>query len=95
MITRWRDGGGNKGWSVPSLPTVGDNPEYWSAAEAAQMLGGGDLDARDVRNLVHLAHIAPVGKRWDVPQGKGGRHALVYNATDLIQAFDALHRLVE
>jgi hypothetical protein len=81
----------NKGWSSAGLKTVGDDPELWTAADAARLLGPPLLTEPQVRQLIRLAGLEPQGKRRVTRSGtSGGRHARVYPATDLIRAFDAI-----
>jgi hypothetical protein len=78
-----------RGWSNAGLPTVGDDGALWSVADAARLLGPPDLNADQVRNLIRLTNIRPVGiRRIGRHSGRGAR---VYLAGDLIRAYDALH----
>lgn len=81
-----------KGWSSKGLKTVGDDPKYWTVADAARLLGPPVLDARAVRNLVNILGITPVGKRRVTQDGHSGRHARVYLAQDLIKAYHAIQK---
>lgn len=85
----------NRGWSSDGLKTVGDDELLWTVSDAASLLGPPVLTARQVRDLVKLAGITPVGKRRVTQRGQAGRHARVYPASDLIRAYDAISRLTE
>lgn len=78
-----------RGWSSVGLPVIeGDYDIYWSTAEAAYLLGPPSLTEAQVRQLVHLVSLEPVGKRW--VKGHGTRHVRVYRAADLIRIYDAI-----
>jgi 2-keto-3-deoxy-L-rhamnonate aldolase RhmA len=79
-----------RGWSDAGLRTVGDDPELWTVADAAGLLGPPELSTAQVRQLVQLAHIPPVGRR---KAARTGRYARVFRAADLIQAYESLYRL--
>jgi hypothetical protein len=79
-----------RGWSDAGLSTMGDDPALWTVADAAALLGPPELSTAQVRQLVQLAHILPVGRRR---AARTGRYARVYRATDLIQAYESLYRL--
>jgi hypothetical protein len=77
-----------RGWSSADLAVVAtDDVHYWSVADAATLLGPPTLSQAQVRNLVHLAGLQPKGKRYN---GARRRHVRVYDATELIEAFDRL-----
>jgi hypothetical protein len=78
------------GWTTGGLPAVGDNPLLWTVEDAATVLGPPELTAAQVRHLVRIAAVAPVGLRQ---VRKNGRSSRVYPAGSLIQAYDALYRL--
>ena len=80
-----------RGWKAQSLPVVGYDPELWTAAEAAQLLGPPTLTTDQVRQLVRMLGMTPVGKRKTGTGSTGGRHARVYPAEALIRAFEALY----
>lgn len=84
-----------RGWSSEGLPTVGDDDKLWTVSEASQLLGPPELTPAQVRNLVKLAAIEPVGKRRTTRFGTSGRHARVYKAEELIKAYDRLVRFTE
>lgn len=81
-----------KGWTSLGLKTVGDDPQYWTAAEAAVLLGPPDLNTDEVRRLIRLFDISPVGKRRTTGHRQAGRHARVYLASELIEAYDKLSK---
>ncbi len=77
-----------KGWSSAGLRQIDtDDPNFWSTADAAKLLGPPDLTHTQVRQLVHLAGLEPAGKKR---MDRGGRHVRVYKATDLIKAYSAI-----
>jgi hypothetical protein len=80
-----------RGWKAQSLPVVGYDPELWTAAEAAQLLGPPTLTTDQVRQLVRMLGMTAVGKRKTGTGNTGGRHARVYPAEALIRAFEALY----
>lgn len=81
-----------KGWTSIGLRTVGDDDTLWTAAEAAVLLGPPDLNPTEVRRLIQLFGITPAGKRRTTGHGIAGRHARVYRAGELIEAYDRLSR---
>jgi len=81
-----------RGWSSDGLKTVGDDPELWTVADAARLLGPPDLEVREVRNLVKIFSIHPSGKRRVTSAGHSGRHARVYPASELIKAYHAIQQ---
>jgi hypothetical protein len=84
----------DRGWSSAGLPTVGDDEMLWTVANAANLLGPPQLNQTQVRQLIRMLAIEPVGKRRVTPFGKAGRHARVYPAQALIKAYDALSRVL-
>jgi len=84
-----------RGWSSEGLPTVGDDDKLWTVSEASQLLGPPELTPSQVRSLVRLAALEPVGKRRTTRFGTSGRHARVYKAEELIKAYDRLVRFTE
>lgn len=84
-----------RGWKSDDLPVVGDDGRLWTAADAARLLGPPELSAAQVRHLVRLFNLTPVGKRRTSPHGVSGRYARVYRSTDLLRAFDAVYRAME
>ncbi len=84
-----------RGWSSAGLKQIApDDPNYWSTAEAASLLGPPTLSHTQVRQLVHLANLEPAGKKRVAIRGKGGRHVRVYPAADLIKAFNAIAEIL-
>lgn len=81
-----------RGWSSDGLRTVGDDEKLWTAAEAAVLLGPPDLNVTEVRRLISLFNIQAVGKRRTTGHGQAGRHARVFRASDLIEAYDKLSK---
>lgn len=85
---------GKRGWSSQGLRIISpDDADYWSTADAAQLLGPPQLSQDQVRQLVNLAGLEPAGKRRMTPSGVKGRHVRVYKADDLIKAYDAISGL--
>lgn len=66
----------------------------WTVADAATLLGPPVLTRVQVRQLIKMVKLEPVGKRRVTPFGKPGRHARVYPADALIKAYDALSRVL-
>lgn len=85
----------DRGWLAENLPTVGDDPELWTAADAARLLGPPILTTDQVRQLVRMVGLTPVGKRRTGAPTTGGRHARVYSAEALIRAYEALYAVKE
>ena len=85
----------SRGWTSRGLKTVGDDPKLWTVAQAACLLGPPNLSVREVRNLVHIFNIEPVGKRRVTAEGQSGRHARVYEAGEFIRAYDAIQRTAD
>lgn len=80
-----------RGWSSKGLKQIDpDDPDFWSTADAAKLLGPPELNHTQVRQLVHLAGLEPAGKKRVQINGRGGRHVRVYRAADLIKAYDAI-----
>lgn len=83
-----------RGWSSEGLKVIPEeDPNYWSTADAARLLGPPDLSHTQVRQLVHLAGLEPVGKKRLT--GRGGRHVRVYRSSDLIKAFNAIADILD
>lgn len=78
-----------RGWTDAGLPAVGDDGSLWTVMDASRLLGPPELTAAQVRNLIRLANISPVGIRRSNPGS--GRGARVYRADDLIRVYEALH----
>lgn len=83
----------SKGWTSKGLVTMGDDPTLWTVNDAAKLLGPPQLNVNQVRELIKMLGIQPIGKRRVTMRGRGGRHARVYKAETLIKAYDALSRL--
>ena len=81
-----------RGWSSVGLKTVGDDVDLWTVSDASRLLGPPDLPVREVRNLVRIFSIDPVGKRRVTQDGHSGRHARVYPASELIKAYHAIQQ---
>lgn len=84
----------DRGWSSVGLRTVGDDETLWTVADAAGLLGPPQLTRVQVRQLIRMVDLKPVGKRRVTPVGRSGRHARVYPAEALIRAYDALSRVI-
>jgi hypothetical protein len=82
-----------RGWSAKHLPAVGDDPLLWTAADAARLLGPPRLSDVDVRRIIRLLQLEPVGRRRTGAYGKSGRYARVFRSHDLICAFEALYQV--
>lgn len=82
----------SRGWSSKGLKAVGDDETLWTAAEAAVFLGPPDLNVDEVRRLIKLFGITPVGKRSTNGHGQPGRHARVFRASEFIEAYDKLSK---
>lgn len=80
-----------RGWQAATLPVVGDDPDLWTAADAARLLGPPVLATDQVRQLIRMVGLIPVGKRRTGNPRVGGRHARVYPADALIRAYEALY----
>ena len=81
-----------RGWSSGNLPVVNeDDPDFWSVADASSLLGPPDLDEAQVRQLVRLAGLEPVGKR---NAGSRRRHVRVYPASAFINAFEKIATII-
>lgn len=82
-----------KGWTSAGLKTVGDDDTLWTVAEAACHLGPPVLTVAQVRDLVRIARLEPVGKR-QTGRPTPGRQPRVYRAVDFIRAYEALSQVV-
>jgi hypothetical protein len=81
-----------RGWSSAHLPVIATTDETrWSIADAAALLGPPQLTEVQVRQLVRLAGLKPVGKRFN---GSRRRHVRVYVAGDLIKAYEKVATLL-
>lgn len=81
-----------RGWSSQDLKVVSTSDDrYWSIADAAELLGSPHLSETQVRQLVKLAGLEPVGKRNAGPRR---RHVRVYEAADLIDAFEKIASVI-
>lgn len=78
------------GWTDAGLPSVGQDPALWTVTDAAGLLGPPQLTVAQVRQLVTIAGVAPVGKRR---VSTTGRQARVYPSLALITAYDRLYSL--
>ena len=83
----------SKGWSSVGLKAVGDDENLWTVADAARLLGPPDLSEDFLRRLVHQTRMEPVGKRKTTINGRSGRYARVYRASDFIHVYETLSRL--
>jgi hypothetical protein len=84
----------SRGWSSVGLKTVGDDENLWTVTDAANLLGPPKLSPGQVRQLISMMSLEPVGKRRVTVLGRSGRHARVYRAIELIKAYDALSRVL-
>lgn len=80
------------GWTSGELAVVKDDPRYWSVAEAAYLLGPPQLTEAQVRHLVRMFSLTPIGKRANGPRR---RYVRVYNALELIEAYERLTEVTE
>jgi hypothetical protein len=74
---------------------VYDDEALWTARDASRLLGPPYLSVREVRELIRLTSIQPAGKRRTTSHGFSGRYARVYQAADLIRAYDAIDRVTD
>lgn len=81
-----------RGWTSAELRVVTDDDRLWTVEEAAQLLGPPVLAPWQVRQLVTMWQIKPVGVRSRTGTEKRGRQPRVYRAIDLIRAYDALSK---
>lgn len=81
-----------RGWSNAGLPAVGDDGTLWTVTDGARLLGPPELSVAQVRTLIRLAGVAPVGIRRTPGSGRGAR---VYRADDLIRVYEALHGVAD
>lgn len=85
--------GKKRGYATRGLPVVAEDDErYWSVSDAASILGPPDLTEMQVRQLVHLLDMQPVGKRSG---GSRRRHVRVYDASKLARAYAAIASCLE
>jgi hypothetical protein len=84
----------SRGWSSAGLKTVGDDETLWTVTDASRLLGPPELSPAQVRQLIVMMKLEPVGKRRVTVLGRSGRHARVYRAIELIKAYDAISRSV-
>jgi len=66
----------------------------WTAEEAARLLGPPQLTVTQVRSLIRVAALTPVGKRRAGTRG-AGRYARCYRAAELIRLYDAVEKIME
>jgi hypothetical protein len=86
----------SRGWSSQGLEIIEqDDPEYWSTADAARLLGPPILSQAQVRQVVRLSNLQPAGKRRVTVRGRGGRHVRVYKSTELIKAYEAISSILQ
>lgn len=81
-----------RGWTSTDLRVVTEDDRLWTVEEAAQLLGPPMLAPWQVRQLVVMWQIKPVGVRSRSGEEKRGRQPRVYRAIDLIKAYDALSK---
>lgn len=81
----------NRGWLSADLPVKGDDPSLWTAADASRLLGPPVLSTDQVRQLIRMVGMVPVGKRRAGSTQARGRYARVYPADSLIRAYEALY----
>jgi len=80
-----------RGWSSQGLEVVGiDDARYWSVFDAALLLGPPSFAESQVRNLIKLARLEPVGKRYN---GSRRRHVRVYHAHEILDAYEKIATL--
>ena len=85
--------GKRRGYATANLDVVSlDDARYWSVTTAAELLGPPQLTESQVRQLIHLIHLEPAGKR---PSGSRRRHVRVYDASKLARAYAAISCLLE
>lgn len=82
----------SKGWTATELRVIAQDERLWTVDEAAQLLGPPVLEPGQVRHLVTMWQIKPVGVRSRTGVEKRGRQPRVYRAIDLIRAYDALSK---
>lgn len=82
-----------RGWTSAHLTLVEDREKLWTVAEAATLLGPPVLDVTEVRRLISMMRIQPVGTRSQDGPDKRGRRPRVYRAIDLIRAYDMLSKV--
>jgi hypothetical protein len=75
------------GWSSKELPVLSDDQlgKNWTIAEAAGMLGPPELTELQLRQLVSMLGLQPVGRRPG-----STRYVRAYKADDLIRLYEAL-----
>lgn len=81
-----------RGWSSASLTIVAEDERLWTVEEAAQLLGPPVLAPWQVRQLVAMWQIKPIGVRTRSGAERRGRQPRVYRALDLIRAYDAISK---
>ena len=84
----------SRGWTSAGLPSLGDDPHVWTIADAARLLGPPQLSEAQLRSLVRMASLIPVGKRRVSVLGRAGRYARCYRAEDFIRLYDAVERVM-
>ena len=84
--------GKRRGYATRNLPVVAEGDErYWSVSDASSILGPPDLSEMQVRQLVHLLNMQPIGKRSG---GSRRRHVRVYDASHLARAYAAIESVL-
>lgn len=83
---------GQRGWTAEGLTLVGEDERLWTVEEASRLLGPPSLSAAQVRQLIAMRQLAPVGTRRPDRVEPRGRLPRVYRAIDLIKAYDILSR---
>jgi hypothetical protein len=85
--------GKRRGYATRGLPVVAEDDErYWAVSDAASILGPPELTEMQVRQLIHLLDMQPVGKRSG---GSRRRHVRVYDASKLSRAYAAIASCLE
>lgn len=84
---------GQRGWTAQGLTLVGEDERLWTVEEAARLLGPPSLSAVQVRQLIAMRDLQPVGTRRPTRAETRGRLPRVYRAIDFIKAYDALSKV--
>jgi hypothetical protein len=79
-----------RGWTTAGLTLVEADDRLWTIGEAARLLGPPVLKEYQVRQLVVMMQLKPVGTRRPDRVDKRGRQPRVYRAIDFIRAYDVL-----
>jgi hypothetical protein len=83
---------GQRGWTAQGLTLVGEDERLWTVEEAARLLGPPCLSTIQVRQLISMWQLEPVGTRRPDRDELRGRRPRVYRAIDFIKAYDTLSR---